>query len=106
MGNCTCRRAAPSPASVAKRRQAKAASRQTCQGRFVLTRRWTAARASRLRPVRALSHEDARKRSRKRKGKMMSDEAALDTGVKNRKPSLIAYQVREGKDEQSYWDRI
>ena len=39
----------------------------------------------------------------------MSDtktEAALDTGVKNRKPSLIAYQVRDGKDEQSYWDRI
>jgi len=38
----------------------------------------------------------------------MSDaetEAALDTGVKNRRPSLIAYQVREGKDNQSYWDR-
>ena len=33
-------------------------------------------------------------------------EAALDTGVKNRRPSLIAYQVREGKDDQSYWDRI
>jgi hypothetical protein len=32
-------------------------------------------------------------------------EAALDTGVKNRRPSLIAYQVREGKDNQSYWDR-
>ena len=32
-------------------------------------------------------------------------EAALDTGVKNRRPSLIAYQVREGKDDQSYWDR-
>ena len=33
-------------------------------------------------------------------------EAALDTGVKNRRPSLVAYQVREGKDDQSYWDRI
>jgi hypothetical protein len=33
-------------------------------------------------------------------------EAALDTGVKNRRPSLVAYQVREGTDKQSYWDRI
>jgi hypothetical protein len=33
-------------------------------------------------------------------------EAALDTGGKNRRPSLVAYQVREGKDDQSYWDRI
>lgn len=33
-------------------------------------------------------------------------EAALDTGVKGRSPSLIAYQVREGKDDQSYWDRV
>jgi hypothetical protein len=38
---------------------------------------------------------------------MSNTEAALDTGVKNRRPSLIAYQVREGKDDQkSYWDRI
>ena len=29
------------------------------------------------------------------------EEPALDTGVKNRKPSPIAYQVRDGKDEQS-----
>ena len=33
----------------------------------------------------------------------MSEETALDTGVKNRKPSLIAYQVRDGKDGDSYW---
>ena len=36
----------------------------------------------------------------------MSDNAALDTGVKNRKPSLIAYQVRDAKDGDSYWDRV
>src|SRR5262249_946173 len=45
----------------------------------------------------------------KERKQTMSDpkpEAALDTGVKNRKPSLVAYQVREGKDEQNYWDRI
>lgn len=36
----------------------------------------------------------------------MSDNAANDTGVANRKPSLIAYQVREGKEKQSYWDRV
>jgi hypothetical protein len=33
-------------------------------------------------------------------------EAALDTGGKNRSPSLIAYQVRDGKDDQSYWERV
>jgi hypothetical protein len=38
----------------------------------------------------------------------MSDNATHDgdTAVKNRKPSLIAYQVQEGKDDQSYWNRI
>jgi len=36
----------------------------------------------------------------------MSEDAALDTGAKNRKPSLIAYQVRDGKDGDSYWDRV
>ena len=29
-----------------------------------------------------------------------------DTAVTNRRPSLIAYQVRDGKDDASYWDRI
>ena len=34
-------------------------------------------------------------------------EAALDTGGKNRRPSLVAYTVRDGKgDQNSYWDRI
>jgi hypothetical protein len=34
-------------------------------------------------------------------------EAALDTGVKNRRPSLVAYQVRDGKDDQKgFWTRI
>jgi hypothetical protein len=37
---------------------------------------------------------------------MSNTEAALDTGVKNRKPSLIAYQVRDGNDGHSYWDRV
>jgi hypothetical protein len=37
---------------------------------------------------------------------MSEQEAALDTGVKNRSPSLIAYQVRDGKDNQSYWERV
>jgi hypothetical protein len=36
----------------------------------------------------------------------MTENAATDTGVSNRRPSLIAYQVRDGKDESSYWDRI
>ena len=38
----------------------------------------------------------------------MSDNASHDgdTAVKNRRPSLIAYQVRDGKDDQSYWDRV
>ena len=38
----------------------------------------------------------------------MSDNATNDgdTAVKNRKPSLIAYHVRDGKDEQSIWNRI
>ena len=39
----------------------------------------------------------------------MSDNATHDgdTAVKNRTPSLIAYQVRDGKnDGDSYWDRI
>jgi hypothetical protein len=40
-----------------------------------------------------------------RRRKIMSEEAALDTGGKNRKPSLIAYQVRD-KDGDSYWDRV
>jgi hypothetical protein len=31
---------------------------------------------------------------------------ALDTGVKNRRPSLIAYQVRDGGADNSFWDRI
>jgi hypothetical protein len=35
-----------------------------------------------------------------------NDTAVTETGASNRKPSLIAYQVREGKDDQSYWDRI
>jgi hypothetical protein len=50
-----------------------------------------------------------RGRNSKRRKTTMSNaetEAALDTGVKNRRPSLVAYQVREGKDDQSYWDRI
>jgi hypothetical protein len=50
-----------------------------------------------------------RGRNSKRRKTIMSNaetEAALDIGVKNRKPSLIAYQVRDGKDDQSYWDRI
>lgn len=29
-----------------------------------------------------------------------------DTAVKNRRPSLIAYQVRDGNNDQSYWDRV
>ena len=29
-----------------------------------------------------------------------------DTAVRDRRPSLIAYQVRDGKDDQSYWDRV
>ena len=29
-----------------------------------------------------------------------------DTSVKNRKPSLIAHQVWDGKDDASYWDRV
>jgi hypothetical protein len=33
-------------------------------------------------------------------------EAALDTGVKNRSPSLIAYQVRDGKDGKNFWERV
>jgi hypothetical protein len=37
---------------------------------------------------------------------MSNTEAALDTGVKNRQPSLIAYQVKVGKGEQSFWNRI
>ena len=36
----------------------------------------------------------------------MTENAATDTGVANRKPSLIAYQVRDGKGDQSYWDRV
>ena len=36
----------------------------------------------------------------------MSDNPALDTGVKNRGFSLMAYQAREGKADQSYWDRV
>ena len=37
----------------------------------------------------------------------MSEQAAApDAEVKNRKPSLIAYQVRDGKDNQSYWERV
>jgi hypothetical protein len=39
----------------------------------------------------------------------MSDNATHDgdTAVKNRKPSLIAYQVRDGKDGQNgFWTRI
>ncbi len=29
-----------------------------------------------------------------------------DKAVSNRQPSLIAYQVRDGKDGDSYWDRV
>jgi hypothetical protein len=29
-----------------------------------------------------------------------------DQAVKNRKPIFVAYQVRDGKDEQSYWERV
>jgi hypothetical protein len=29
-----------------------------------------------------------------------------DTAVRNRRPSLIAWQVRDGKDDESYWDRV
>jgi hypothetical protein len=29
-----------------------------------------------------------------------------DTAVKNRRPSLIAYQVRDGSNDASYWDRV
>ena len=28
-----------------------------------------------------------------------------DTAVRDRRPSLIAWQVRDGKDNESYWDR-
>jgi hypothetical protein len=44
----------------------------------------------------------------KRRKHAMSDTTTNhdgDTAVKNRQPSLIAYQVRDGKDGQSYWDR-
>jgi len=37
---------------------------------------------------------------------MSDSEHNGDTAVKNRSPSLIAYQVREGKDKQSFWERI
>jgi hypothetical protein len=29
-----------------------------------------------------------------------------DTAVRNRRPSLIAWQVRDGKDKESFWDRV
>ena len=29
-----------------------------------------------------------------------------DKAVTNRRPSLIAWQVRDGNGDQSYWDRI
>ncbi|WP_165064004.1 hypothetical protein [Paludisphaera rhizosphaerae] len=31
---------------------------------------------------------------------------AADVGVKNRRPTFIAYQVRDGNDQASYWDRV
>ncbi|MFL5328670.1 MAG: hypothetical protein ACJ8C4_07120 [Gemmataceae bacterium] len=37
---------------------------------------------------------------------MTDNNAALDTGVANRRPTFNAYQVRDGKDESSFWDRI
>jgi len=38
----------------------------------------------------------------------MSDQTRIDDGdtaVRDRRPSLIAWQVRDGKDNESYWDR-
>ena len=29
-----------------------------------------------------------------------------DTAVKNRRPSLIAYHVRDGKDDKSFWNQV
>ena len=29
-----------------------------------------------------------------------------DKAVRDRRPSLIAWQVRDGKDDESYWDRV
>ena len=29
-----------------------------------------------------------------------------DQAVRDRRPSLIAWQVRDGKDDASYWDRV
>ena len=37
---------------------------------------------------------------------MTNTEAALDTGPTNRRPSFNAYQVRDGKDKESYWDKV
>ena len=36
----------------------------------------------------------------------MSEQTTPETAVKNRSPSLVAYQVRDGKDGDSYWDRV
>lgn len=36
----------------------------------------------------------------------MSEVTPPDAQAKSRKPSFIAHQVREGKNEESYWDRI
>ena len=29
-----------------------------------------------------------------------------DKAVRDRRPSMIAWQVRDGKDDESYWDRV
>jgi len=34
------------------------------------------------------------------------EKPAEDNAAKNRRPSLIAYQVRDGKEDQSFWDRV
>jgi hypothetical protein len=52
------------------------------------------------------SRPEGRAESSREKENIMTEHPALDTGVKNRKPSLIAYHVRDGKDDQSFWDRI
>jgi hypothetical protein len=52
------------------------------------------------------SHKDAMKHSCNEGEDQMSDEHNGDTAVTNRKPTLIANQVRNGKDDQSFWTPI
>jgi hypothetical protein len=50
---------------------------------------------------------DAMKRSESKETFMPDNQAHDgDTAVKNRKPSLIAYNVRDGRDDQSFWERV